>query len=313
MTHVPVLLSEVLELLGPRPGEVVVDCTAGRGGHAAELGSRLGAAGTVVLFDLDAGNLAAATARVRALDGGPRVVGVHASFGEFGSRTREALGERGADVVLADLGFSSTQVDDAERGFSFMRDGPLDMRLDPRGAITAAELVQTMPERELMELIRDVGEEPPEVARRIASKVVQERRNGPIDRTVQLAEIVRAAVPAARAHQSGLHPATKTFQALRICVNDELGSLERLLETLARSAAHARDGRASVLNPGARIGIISFHSLEDRPVKRVFAGMVESGTAEHVTRKPVTASEQEIRVNPRSRSAKLRVVRVVRG
>ncbi|MBY0312624.1 MAG: 16S rRNA (cytosine(1402)-N(4))-methyltransferase RsmH [Phycisphaerales bacterium] len=334
--HVPVLLREVLEILDPRPGDVVVDCTAGLGGHAAALGEKVGAGGRVVLFDLDAGNLAAATARVRALGGGPSVVGVHASFGEMGMRLKglgvggaaegaEFLGgaELGvpglapgpliAGVILADLGFSSTQVDDAGRGFSFMRDGPLDMRLNPGAAITAAELVQTMPERELMELIRDLGEEPPEVARRIASKVVQERQSVPISRTVQLAEIVRAAVPAARAHQSALHPATKTFQALRICVNDELGSLQRLLETIARAASHARDGRASVIAPGARIGIISFHSLEDRPVKQAFSAMVESGTAEHVTRKPVTASEEEIARNPRSRSAKLRVIRVVGG
>lgn len=310
--HIPVLLNEVVELLAPQSGDTVIDCTAGQGGHAAALAERVGATGAVVLFDLDPGNLAAATARVNAIAGGPKVIGVHASFAELGGRWKTLeLGDRAASVVLADLGFASTQVDDAERGFSFMRDGPLDMRLNPRAAISAAELVQTMPERELMELIRDLGEEPQDVARRIAAKVVQERRSGPISRTAQLAEIVRAAVPAARAHQSGLHPATKTFQALRICVNDELGSLDRLLETLMRAATLAREGKHGMLAPGARIGIISFHSLEDRPVKQTFAAMVERGVAEHVTRKPVTAGDAELAKNPRARSAKLRVVRII--
>ena len=213
-------------------------------------------------------------------------------------------GEVGAaSVLLADLGFASPQVDDAARGFSFMREGPLDMRLNPEAPISAAELVNTMPETELAELIRDYGEEPPPIARRIASKVVQERRAGPIQTTVRLAEIVRSAVPVSFAARSSIHPATKTFQALRIAVNDEIGSLERLLDSIGRAAGMVVAGKETWLAPGARIGIISFHSLEDRPVKQKFAELVERGLVEPVTKKPITAGEDELAANPRARSA----------
>jgi 16S rRNA (cytosine1402-N4)-methyltransferase len=167
-----------------------------------------------------------------------------------------------------------------------------------------------------MELIRDYGEEPQNVARRIAAKVVQERKSGPIETTVRLAEIVRAAMPAALVAGSRIHPATRTFQALRIAVNDEIGNLERLLDSIGRAAAMVAAGKETWLAPGARIGIISFHSLEDRPVKQKFAELVErggGGAAEPLTKKPIVAGVEEIGVNPRSRSAKLRGIRLGGG
>lgn len=324
--HIPVLLPEAIKLLDPRSGETVIDCTAGLGGHAAAMAARLGRSGTLVLFDLDPLNLEVAGTRISALPDGPRVLTHHASFAEVGSRMKAAIqaspkgtgssdaadgsGLHPASVLLADLGFASPQVDDPSRGFSFMRDGPLDMRLNPMAPISAGELVNTMGEQELMELIRDLGEEPQNVARRIAAKVVQERKAGPILTTVQLAGIVRSAVPTALAAGMRIHPATKTFQALRIAVNDEIGSLERLLDSIGRAAVAVAAGKQSWLAPGARIGIIAFHSLEDRPVKQCFADLAERGLVEPVTKKPVVASEEELAANPRSRSAKLRVVRL---
>lgn len=248
-------------------------------------------------------------------------------------------------MVLADLGFSSNQMDDPERGFSFMRDGPLDMRLN-RGSggggastITAAELVNTLPQRELAEILRDLGEEP--AAQRIADKIVASRKSGPIHTTGQLAEIVRSVIP--RRPGVGIDPATRTFQALRIAVNDELGALGLLLESISRAAmlnalqrhrtagagakagsragggenAEAVASQASWLAPGARIGIISFHSLEDRLVKQTFAKLVSEGHAENSpppparSKQPIGPRDEEVRDNPRSRSAKLRAVRLM--
>ncbi len=317
------LLRETIDLLNPQLGETVIDCTAGLGGHAAAMAERVGPQGTVILLDLDAANLQAASERLRDLPNAPRLLTHHGSFAEvarlMSSGTAFGTGSHptsnmpqptSANVLLADLGFASPQVDDPSRGFSFMRDGPLDMRLNPQAPISATELVSTMGEQELMELIRDIGEEPQNVARRIAAKVVQERKAGPIETTVRLAEIVRAAVPTMLAAGMRIHPATKTFQALRIAVNDEIGSLERLLDSIARAAASVASGKQSWLAPGARIGIISFHSLEDRPVKQCFADLAERGLVEPVTRKPVVAGEDEVTDNPRSRSAKMRVVRL---
>lgn len=308
--HIPVLLREAIELLAPAPGDTAIDCTVGLGGHAAAIAERIGPTGTLILFDLDPLNLEVSTRRIQALPNGPRVVAHHGSFAEVG----RLLGKDGcppASVVLADLGFASPQVDDPMRGFSFMRDGPLDMRLNPQAPISAGELVGTMPEQELADLIREYGEEPPDIARRIASKVVLERKQGPINTTARLAAIVRSAIPPARAAASSIHPATRTFQALRIAVNDEIGSLNRLLDSIGRAAQMAVGGKESWLARGARIGIISFHSLEDRPVKQKFAEMAERGTAELLTKKPLTASDEETAANPRSRSAKLRGVRIL--
>lgn len=304
-THIPVLLEPVVRLLDPRPGDVVLDCTAGLGGHAAALAARVGPTGRVILMDLDQGNLTLATKAVEAT--GTPVLAWHASFAE--APRRMAAAGLQANVVLADLGFASPQVDDPDRGFSFMREGPLDMRLNPLAPIQASELVNTMPERDLAELIRDLGEEPPQVARAIAAKVVQERASSPILTTSRLVAIVRAAV-GSRAQASSIHPATKTFQALRIAVNDEIGSLERLLDGVGRAAAMQTN---SWLAQGARLGIISFHSLEDRPVKQKFSDLSDRGLVQECTRKPVVADEEETRVNPRSRSAKLRVIELVRA
>lgn len=305
--HIPVLLAQCVQLLDPKAGEVVVDCTAGLGGHAAALAARLGGGaspGTVVLFDLDPGNLERATARVREAASGVRVIAHHGSFADVGRVLAGVEGGLRADVVLADLGFASVQMDDAARGFSFMREGPLDMRLNPKAPVTAAELVNTLSAPELMEILRDLGEEP--AARVIAQKIVQARQAMPISTTAQLASVIRSVVP--RRPGMTIDPATKTFQALRIAVNDELGHLDRLLDAVARGARAASQG--SWLSVGARVGIISFHSLEDRRVKQACASMVEQGLAEHVTRKPVTPEDLEVGENPRSRSAKLRVIRI---
>jgi 16S rRNA (cytosine1402-N4)-methyltransferase len=301
--HIPVLLDEVLALLDPRPGEVFLDCTAGLGGHAAAVAPRLGAAGTIVLNDADPANLERARARVEPL--GPRGVAFAGNFADAPRR----LAERGlaADLVLADLGFSSNQIEDAARGFSFARDGPLDMRLDPTLPVSAADLVASLPEPELARIIREYGED--RDAPRIARKLVESRRAGPISTTGQLAQIVRHA-SGRRPTRDSIDPATRTFQALRIAVNDELGSLESLLDWIRRGAERTA---GSWLKPGARVAIIAFHSLEDRPVKRAFAGLVSGGVATALTRRPVEADGSEVSRNPRSRSARLRAIRIGGG
>ncbi len=295
--HLPVLPEETMDTLALAVGQTYVDCTAGLGGHSLLAGELVGADGMVVLNDLDGANLERAAG---AIGGLCRVERVQGNFAEL-PRT---LAERGilADAVLADLGFASVHVDDGERGFSFMRDGPLDMRYDRSGgAESAAGLVNTLGEAELASIIREFGEE--RRAKVVAQKLVQVRDVSPIQTTSELAEAVRSVVPRQRGKGSGIDPATKTFQALRIAVNDEMGSLSALLAAIRHDAQ-------GWLQPGARIGIISFHSLEDRLVKQAFGELVERGRAEHVTAKPVTASEQETAANPRSRSAKLRVVRM---
>ncbi|MEM0983948.1 MAG: 16S rRNA (cytosine(1402)-N(4))-methyltransferase RsmH [Planctomycetota bacterium] len=308
--HVPVLAREVFSVLTPATGDVLVDCTAGLGGHAAQLAAEIGSTGRVILIDRDQTNLARAHEHVAAATDAP-VEAIHAPF----SSAREVLKRLSfaADIVLADLGFASTQVDDADRGLSFRLDGPLDMRLDPTSGPTAAELVAEMDETDLAEVIYRLGEE--RLSRRIARKIVEVRESQPITTTQQLAEIVRSAVPPPRpssrkGHGSGprIHPATRTFQALRIAVNDELGELDRLLRWIGESAA--APGRPGGLQSGARVGIISFHSLEDRPVKQAFNRLADNGLATRLTRKPIEASAGERDDNPRSRSAKLRAIRI---
>jgi len=318
--HQPVLPDQALDLLDPKPGETYLDCTAGRGGHARLVAERLGPDGLVVLNDLDASNLAAAIDEVQSLGPvGPRVETLHGSF----DRAPRALAERGivADLVLADLGFASGQVDDAGRGLSFKGDGPLDMRFDTSSGMTAAELVASADEEELTQILRDFGEE--RHARRIARKLVEARESAPITTTAQLADLVRAATPrprkgGPRPRGKPIDPATRTFQALRIAVNDELGALERLLESITREAERlagsAGPGGLGAarpwLGPGARVAVIAFHSLEDRPVKRAMRVMVDRQLADGLTRKPVIADEAERESNPRSRSAKLRAIRL---
>lgn len=306
--HIPVLLDEVVTLLAPLAGQTVVDCTAGLGGHAAALAARAGGPVTIVLLDLDPANLARAAARVTAAAPAATVHAVHASFVEA-PRRLAGLG-LAADVLLADLGFSSNQMSDPNRGLSFSADGPLDMRLNPTSPITAAELVNSLTERELAALLMEHGEEPPPRARAIARNLVRERASGPISTTAQFASIVRAAYPARERFGGSIDPATRSFQALRIAVNDELGNLAALLTSIQQAARRVRSGESTWLRPGARAGIISFHSLEDRPVKQTFASLVDAGLAEHLTRKAMQASEAELDANPRARSAKFRVIRI---
>ncbi|MFO0895655.1 MAG: 16S rRNA (cytosine(1402)-N(4))-methyltransferase RsmH [Phycisphaerales bacterium] len=305
--HVPVLAEKVVAGLAPVAGETFVDCTAGLGGHAALLAARVGPGGRVILLDVDRGNLERAEARLRSLPGGPAVEAVHANFSSVG----EVLRARGitAHMVLADLGFSSTQMDDPERGFSFQRPGPLDMRLDPGLVGTAADLVNALPEARLADLIHSLGEEP--FARRIARTLVAARQRSPIRTTTELADLVRKAY-GARAETSRMHPATRTFMALRIAVNGELAALERLLDSVGEAARAVAEGRPAWLAPAARVGIISFHSLEDRMVKQAFAGLpAGAGRRSGGSREPLTASEEEVRANPRARSAKLRFLTLI--
>jgi 16S rRNA (cytosine1402-N4)-methyltransferase len=303
--HEPVLLQDVLRLLDPRPGEIAVDCTAGLGGHAAALAERVGPEGLVIAFDVDEENLARAAQRVRAAGG--RLEPVRDNFVAVPAR----LASRGvaADMLLADLGFSSNQMDDPARGFSFRSEGPLDMRLDRSQTLTAADLVNGLTERELADLIHRLGEEP--LARKIARKLVQTRKIESINTTEILARLVREAY-GPRARSSRMDPATRTFMALRIAVNDELNALSALLRHIEREAERIgrRDAGHGWLHPGARVAFICFHSLEDRLVKQAFAGWRKRGLAEVLTKKPLAAGEEEVGLNPRSRSAKLRAARI---
>jgi 16S rRNA (cytosine1402-N4)-methyltransferase len=281
--HVPVLPAQVLEYLAPQPGQVVVDATIGGGGHARLIAERLGPTGRVIGLDQDTQMLARAGVAVQGLP----VHLEHANFDQI-RPVLNRLGIEAVDGVLADLGVCSDQLDDPERGLSFSQSGPLDMRLDRSAGQPASALVARLNERDLADLIWKFGEE--RFSRRIARRIVAERVRSPLETTEQLADLVRPCVPRSRGH--GIDPATRVFQALRIAVNDELGALERLLAALPHC-----------LRPGGRAVIISFHSLEDRLVKRAFR---DRAVWTDLTRKPVQADDEEIRRNPRARSAKLR-------
>ncbi len=300
--HTPVLQTEVAHLLAPKENDVLVDLTAGRGGHACQLATLAGKNSTMILFDLDKENLKYSADRVRDL--GVKVHAFHASFATAASEI-EKLGLQ-ADCVLADLGFASNQMDSLVRGLSFKDDGPLDMRLNTDSGITAAEIIETSSEKDLADLIYQFSEEP--YSRRIARKIAQERQIKPILCTAHLAQIVRSAY-GARARSSRMHPATRTFMALRIAVNGELEALDALLtDTQMGCRAIHDDGW---LNLGARIAMISFHSLEDRRVKQAFVNLEKCGLANRLTRKPICATDEEVAANPRSRPAKLRAVCVL--
>jgi 16S rRNA (cytosine1402-N4)-methyltransferase len=254
------------------------------------IAERLGPSGHLIALDRDPAALEQARPRLEALPNGPRLSLVHANF-EHLRQVLDGLGVERVDAVLADLGFSSDQVEAAERGLSFQREGPLDMRLDPADDQTAADILASWNERDLADLFYQLGEE--RHSRRVARKVVAVRDETPITTTTQLAELVRSCVPKSPGR---IDPATRVFQALRIAVNDELGAVKRLLEQLPRC-----------LRPGGRVVVISFHSLEDRIVKWAFrAGEVW----EVLTKKPVEATEEETAQNPRARSAKLRAARL---
>ncbi len=283
--HRPVLLDAVLEWLAPGPGSVVVDGTVGAGGHATEIARRVGPGGRVIGLDRDPSMLDLA----RATTAGLPVTLVHTGY----DRTGEVLDELGIgpiDGLLLDLGLSSDQLAWTDRGFSFARDGPLDMRFDPTADTTAADLLARLGESDLADLIYQLGEE--RFSRRIARRIVERRKVTPLRTTADLADLVRRAIPGGRRGQP-IDPATRTFQALRIAVNDELGRLDAALAGLARW-----------LRPGGRAAIISFHSLEDRRVKLAFR---DDPALAVLTKKVVTASPAEVADNPRARSAKLRV------
>ncbi len=287
-------------MLSPTPGSTYLDCTAGLGGHAAEVARGM-VTGHIILNDVDASNLRVAEARVKEAAPGVQVTTWCGNFAQTPRRIK-AGSTPPADMVLADLGFSSNQMDNAARGFSFRAEAPLDMRLDASLPATAADLIASLPEDELARIITEYGED--RAARRIASTIVRERRRAPIATTTRLAEVIRSVVTKG---DSPIDPATRTFQALRIAVNDELGVLEALLEAVVRAAEGLAAGKPGWLAPKARFAVISFHSLEDRLAKRTSAEVVRLGGHE-LSSKPTVPTEKEIGANPRARSAKLRVV-----
>ncbi len=291
--HVPVLLQPAIEFLAVRRGGTYIDATLGLGGHSWEIAKRLGAAGRLIGFDKDPAALERARERLMSPpteweSEWPSVELVHASFAEVA----EHVAAGSADGLLADLGVSSMQLEDAARGFSFQAEGPLDMRMNTQAGLTAEQVVNRFDERELADAIYEFGEE--RRSRRIARAIVRAR---PITTTAQLAQVVSAAARPMNQAERRIHPATRTFQALRILVNRELEDLQVLLRA---------DAAPRVLRAGGRLVIISFHSLEDRIVKDALRDGARDGIYRVLTKKPVTAEEEEIDRNPRSRSAKLR-------
>jgi 16S rRNA (cytosine1402-N4)-methyltransferase len=290
------MLDEVLQVLDPQPGQVVVDCTLGFGGHAVELLKRVGPTGQLIGFDLDADHLPRARERLAAV-GHPFVL----QHGNFAGLLAILAGES-CDRLLADLGMSSMQLDEAARGFSYVRDGPLDMRMDQSRGRTASQLLQTISERELAETLVELGDEPQ--AERIAAAIVAARQRGSLTSTTALAAVISQAVDAAtwKLHptpgQWNTHPAARTFQALRILVNRELANLEALLRQLP-----------ACLRPGGVAAIMSFHSGEDRRVKSALRQGQQTGVYCAIASEPQRPSWQERTANPRSRSAKLRWAR----
>ena len=284
--HLPVLVGEVLDLLRPGAGRRFIDATIGLGGHAEALLERLMPTGRLLGTDRDAEALAVARERLARF--GDHLELVHGDFRQLADHAAR-LGGEGADGVVLDLGVSSYQLDTAERGFSFNLEGPLDMRMDPTAPTTARTLLLRSSAAELERILRDYGEE--RYARRIARAIHEHRRD--LRTTGDLASLVERVVPR---REGRLHPATRTFQSLRIAVNDELGALDEALSTLPRWLA-----------PGGRVAVIAFHSIEDRIVKRAFREHAAAGEVAIVTRKPVRPSEAEVAANPRSRSSRLRV------
>ena len=288
--HVPVLLDEVLQYLDPQVGDSYLDLTAGYGGHAASVLERTNSPAQAVLVDRDSNAVAVLEQKFAKL--GASIL--HMDFWHASQQLKVA--DRTFNVILADLGVSSPHLEIASRGFAIAAEGPLDMRMDQRQKLTAADIVNSYSAEELVQILTRNSEEPK--ARRIAQLIVQHR---PIATTTELAQIVARAWPG----HSKVHPATRTFQALRIAVNDELSLIEQSLPIWIE-----------LLKPGGRLGVISFHSLEDRLVKQVFAEASESrydAELQLLTKHPVTASEQEIVFNPRARSAKFRAAAKIKN
>jgi len=303
--HITVLKEEAVEALNVKPDGVYVDCTLGGAGHSGMIASRLSEAGQLIAFDQD--DAALAHAKEVLAPYGPRIVLVRSNFRHLREKLLE-LGYSAVDGVLFDLGVSSPQLDEAERGFSYHQDAELDMRMDRTGEVTAYDVVNTWPEEEIARILYQYGEE--KFSRRIAREIVTAREKAPIRTTGELTELIKAGIPAA-ARRTGGHPAKRSFQAIRIAVNDELAAFEEALEQAIECAA-----------PGGRIAVITFHSLEDRICKTTFAaklgkcicppglpmcGCGAKGVLKLVSRKPVEPSEEELEHNPRARSAKLRV------
>jgi 16S rRNA (cytosine1402-N4)-methyltransferase len=319
--HIPVMLEEVLKFLQPRAGGLYVDGTLGGGGHAEAILERSAPGGKVLGVDSDAQALARVERRLTTAVQDGRLVLVHGNFAELARIVDEAGFVSSVDGVLLDLGFSSYQMDDPERGFSFSADGPLDMRLDQTQELTAADLINSASEQELADIFWRYGEETR--SRQIAWRIVRERAHGPITQTSQLARLAAAGVP----HKPGMiHPATRAFQALRIAVNSELERLEAALPQIVEVLQRGEAGKTG--GDGGRMVIISFHSLEDRLVK-VFMrreamdcicppGLPvcvcnHKASLRILTPKPVTPTKQEVFDNPRARSAKLRAAEIVVG
>lgn len=309
--HITVLLEEAVDGLAIKPDGIYVDCTLGGAGHSELIASRLGDGGRLIAFDQD--DSALDNARVRLAPYMDKVTLVRSNFRELEQRLLGCGvpivdGIPQVDGILFDLGVSSPQLDEAERGFSYNHDAPLDMRMDRESDLTAYEIVNTWDERDLARILDRYGEE--KFARNIAKSIVKAREKAPIEKTGELAELIKAAIPAAT-RRTGPHPAKRSFQALRIAVNDELGAEEEALEQTVRC-----------LKPGGRASVITFHSLEDRICKQIFAKYVEKctcppdfpmcvcgneGVLKLVNRKPIVPSDRELELNPRARSAKLRV------
>lgn len=303
--HVSVLLDECIENLNIKPDGVYVDCTMGGAGHSKEIVKKLSNKGLFIGFDQDKN--AIKTAKERLSKYSDRVKFVHSNFENIKDEL-EKIGVYKIDGVLADLGVSSHQLDEADRGFSYMQDAPLDMRMDVRCEFSAYDVVNGYTEEELAKIIKDYGEE--NWAKRIAKFIVEERKEKKIETTKELVDIIKKAIPK-KARIDGPHPAKRTFQAIRIEVNNELGVITKMIEDAS-----------SIMNKGGRICIITFHSLEDRIVKNAFKELSldcicpphlpmcqcdKKSEVKIITRKPIIPTDEEIEVNPRSRSAKLRV------
>lgn len=278
--HIPVLKKEVIDFLSPQPGDKFIDCTVGQGGHAKEI-MTLG--GEVLGIDVDEKQIA---------NNKDAMILVNDSYINLEkiARVNNFIPVKG---VLADLGFSSFHTDESQKGFSFLKDEPLDMRYSSSGELTAEMIVNSWPKEDIVSILKEYGEE--RLARRIAEEIAESRRRERITTTFQLVEVIKKAVP--KGYQNGrIHFATRTFQALRIAVNDELDNLKKLLPQMI-----------NVLDKEGRMLIISFHSLEDRIVKNFIRDKAKEGVLKILTKKPITASFEEININPRARSAKLRV------
>lgn len=303
--HVSVLLDECIDALAIKENGIYVDCTLGGAGHSSEIIKKLSEEGRLIGFDQDKDALKAAGERLKEYN---NVTYVHSNFYAIYDVLTD-LEIEGVDGILMDLGVSSYQLDNGERGFSYMQDAPLDMRMNRENSFSAYELINTYSEDELVRVIRDYGEE--KFARRIAGFIVKSREEKSIDTTLELVEIIKSAIPA-KARREGPHPAKRTFQAIRIEVNKELEIISKTI----------LDG-VKKLNKGGRMAIITFHSLEDRIVKNTFRDLANPCTCPSefpvcicnkkaevklITRKPIEASKEELEFNPRSRSAKLRIV-----